>query len=61
MPLSGNEMLKLYKKAGWIVIHQKGSHVQVEKGSLHETIPMHRELKKGLEKALIKRLEDGEK
>jgi predicted RNA binding protein YcfA (HicA-like mRNA interferase family) len=61
MPLSGKEMLQLYKKAGWAVIHQKGSHVQVEKGNLHETIPMHKELKKGLEQALLKGLRDGEK
>jgi predicted RNA binding protein YcfA (HicA-like mRNA interferase family) len=58
MPLSGKEMLKLYEQAGWTVIHQKGSHVQVEKGSLHETIPMHKELKKGLERALLKGLKD---
>jgi predicted RNA binding protein YcfA (HicA-like mRNA interferase family) len=61
MPLSGDEMLKLYKNAGWTVIHQKGSHVQVEKDNLHETIPMHRELKKGLERALLKRLKDEKK
>ncbi|MCL1818519.1 MAG: type II toxin-antitoxin system HicA family toxin [Spirochaetaceae bacterium] len=56
MPLSGEEMLKLYRKAGWTVVHQKGSHVQVAKGSMRETIPMHKELKKGLERALLKKL-----
>jgi predicted RNA binding protein YcfA (HicA-like mRNA interferase family) len=56
MPLSGEEMLRLYKKAGWHVISQKGSHVKVAKGSLREIIPMHKELKKGLEQALLKRL-----
>lgn len=56
MPLSGKEMLQRYKDAGWIVISQKGSHVKVGKGSQREIIPMHRELKKGLEKALLKRL-----
>jgi predicted RNA binding protein YcfA (HicA-like mRNA interferase family) len=56
MPLSGYDMVALYKKAGWAVVHQKGSHVQVEKGLLRETIPLHRELKKGLESALLKRL-----
>jgi predicted RNA binding protein YcfA (HicA-like mRNA interferase family) len=49
-------MLRLYKKAGWHVISQKGSHVKVGKGSLREIIPMHKELKKGLEQALLKRL-----
>jgi predicted RNA binding protein YcfA (HicA-like mRNA interferase family) len=63
MPLSGKEMLQLYTKAGWKFIHQKGSHVQVAKENLHETIPMHKELKKGMEQHLLKRLKDtgGEK
>ena len=51
-------MLRRYKKAGWVVVHQKGSHVQVEKVNLHETIPMHRELKKGLEQMLLKTLKN---
>lgn len=57
MPLSGEEMLRLYKKAGWHVISQRGSHVKVGKNTLREIIPMHKELKKGLEQALLKRLE----
>lgn len=56
MPLSGEEMLRLYKKAGWHVISQRGSHVKVGKNTLREIIPMHKELKKGLEQALLKRL-----
>ncbi len=56
MPLSGDEMLRLYKRAGWKVISQRGSHVKVGKDSLREIIPMHKELKKGLEQALLKRL-----
>ena len=56
MPLSGKEMLKLYKQAGWVVIRQKGSHVIVGKGHVRETIPMHKELKRGIEAALLKRL-----
>jgi predicted RNA binding protein YcfA (HicA-like mRNA interferase family) len=59
MPLSGEEMLKLYRKAGWNVVHQKGSHVQVKKNNFHETIPLHKELKKGLEQALLKSLKKG--
>ena len=58
MPLSGKEMFKLYLKNGWSELRQKGSHVAMGKGSLRETIPMHKELKKGLEKKLLKRLED---
>jgi predicted RNA binding protein YcfA (HicA-like mRNA interferase family) len=57
MPLSGEEMLRLYRRAGWKVISQKGSHVKVGRDTLREIIPMHKELKKGLEQALLKRLE----
>lgn len=57
MPLSGKEMLKKYTNLGWRILRQKGSHVVVGKGSLRETIPLHGELKTGLEKALLKRLE----
>ena len=60
MPLSGEEMLKLYLKSGWTKVRQKGSHVIVKKdGETPETIPMHKELKKGLEAKLLKRI--GEK
>lgn len=56
MPMSGQEMLKKYLQNGWFVLRQKGSHVIVGKGLLRETIPMHKELKKGTEHALRKRL-----
>lgn len=56
MPLSGKEMLKLYLKNGWVKVSQKSSHVKVRKGNETEIIPMHKELKKGLEQKLLKRL-----
>lgn len=57
MPISGKDLLKLFLKAGWAVLRQKGSHITVGKGNLRETIPMHKELKKGTEMSLRKRLE----
>lgn len=57
MPLSGKEMQKRFEKAGWQKIRQKGSHVIMAKGEERETIPMHKELGKGLENSLLKRLE----
>lgn len=57
MPFSGKEMLKLYEKNGWIALRQNGSHVIVGKGTERETIPMHKELKTGLERKLLKRIE----
>ena len=56
MPISGKEMLKLFIQNGWIELRQKGSHVIVGKNTERETIPLHKELKKGLEQALKKRL-----
>jgi predicted RNA binding protein YcfA (HicA-like mRNA interferase family) len=57
MPLSGKEMLRLYLQHGWVIDRKRGSHVIVTKdGELAETIPQHRELKKGLEQKLLKRL-----
>jgi predicted RNA binding protein YcfA (HicA-like mRNA interferase family) len=58
MPISGKEMLKLYEKLGCTVLRQKGSHVQVGKGSFRESIPMHKELKRGMEHYLLKRLKE---
>lgn len=59
MPISGKEMLKKYLANGWVVLRQKGSHVVVGKGSAREIIPVHgnRDLKRGLEAKLLKRLE----
>ena len=56
-------MLKSYRKSGWVILRHKGSHVQVaittiEGKTEHETIPMHKELKKGMEKFLLKRLRE---
>ncbi|HCU23820.1 MAG TPA: addiction module toxin, HicA family, partial [Deltaproteobacteria bacterium] len=59
MPLSGKEIVKLYLRDGWVVLRQRGSHVQLGKESERETIPLHRELKKGLERKLLKRLSHG--
>jgi len=56
VPLSGKELVRLFEKEGWIVLRQKGSHVIMGRGSERETIPMHRELKRGLEQKLLKRL-----
>ena len=59
MPISGKEMLNYYLKTGWKVLLRKRSHVIAGKGNEREIIPMHKELKKGLEKYLFKRLNGG--
>jgi predicted RNA binding protein YcfA (HicA-like mRNA interferase family) len=61
VPLSGKEMLSMYLRAGWEKLRQSGSHVIVGKQEDRETIPMHRELKRGLERKLLKHLKKGQK
>lgn len=56
MPLSGKEMVRLYECHGWIVLRQRGSHVRVGKGSDRESMPLHSELKKGMEIKLLKKI-----
>jgi predicted RNA binding protein YcfA (HicA-like mRNA interferase family) len=56
--LSGLEAIKRLKKAGFIAIRQKGSHVRLEKyngeKTIKLTVPMHDELKKGTLNRIIK-------
>lgn len=56
MPLSGEEMLRRFLTNGWTVLRRRGSHVIWGRGSVRETIPMHDELHRGLERRLLKRL-----
>lgn len=61
MPISGKKMVKLFLLHGWRFERQTGSHVIVSKGSQVECIPVHgnKDLRKGLERALLKRLKEG--
>jgi len=56
--LSGLEVIKILKKAGFIAVRQKGSHVRLEKvgddGIIKITVPLHDELKKGTLMRIIK-------
>ena len=58
MPISGKEMLKRYKAAGWQVLRIRGSHYHLVKDNKFETIPVHKnkDLKKGIEQKLLKNL-----
>lgn len=56
--ISGIEVIKRLKRAGFVATRQKGSHVRLEKSTREETIkitvPLHKELKKGTLKRIIK-------
>lgn len=52
--LSGDELIRLLKKAGFIVVRQKGSHVSLEKGIHKTVVPLHDELAKGTLLGILK-------
>lgn len=56
--VSGEEVIKRLKKAGFSAIRQRGSHVRLEKksteGTIMMTIPLHHEIKKGTLGRIIK-------
>ncbi len=53
-------MAKLFRKKGFIDVkgQGKGSHMKLRKENKTVIIPAHKELKKGLERALLKQLEE---
>ena len=48
--ISGDEAIRAFQTAGWVVRRQAGSHVALDKEGEVATlsVPMHRELDKGL-------------
>lgn len=59
MPMKPKEMIKLYEKNGWIKKRQTGSHVIMQKKGHTIPIPLHnKDLKKGTEHTLLKKLKE---
>lgn len=57
MPMSSKEMLKLLKENGFEVTSQNGSHIKLKNPETGKTVivPYHsKDLKKGLEQAILK-------
>ena len=56
--ISGIDVIKRLKKAGFIATRQKGSHIRLEKGggekTIKLTVPLHKEMKKGTLLRIIK-------
>ncbi|GBE56256.1 YcfA-like protein [archaeon BMS3Bbin16] len=56
--VSGEKVIKALGKAGFVYIRQKGSHIRLEKTVDDEiikvTVPLHKTLKKGTLKRIIK-------
>jgi predicted RNA binding protein YcfA (HicA-like mRNA interferase family) len=54
---SGKEVVKALRRTGYVVDHQRGSHIflyNLEK-SISLVVPLHKELKKGTLLAILKR------
>lgn len=57
MPLTSKEMIKKLRKHGFEIVSQNGSHVKMKNADNNKTVivPNHcRDLKKGLEQAILK-------
>ncbi|MBN2422014.1 type II toxin-antitoxin system HicA family toxin [Candidatus Woesearchaeota archaeon] len=56
--ISGIDVIKRLKKAGFVATRQRGSHIRLEKScidkSIKITVPLHKELKKGTLSRIIK-------
>ena len=56
--VSGNKVVKALQKKGFLIVHQRGSHVKLKKtegGKVYIAIvPMHRELAKGTLKSILR-------
>ena len=52
--LSGEDLIRALKKAGFKSVRQKGSHVSMQKGPYKTVIPLHDELSRGTFLAILK-------
>jgi len=52
--VSGEELIKALKKAGFHFVRQKGSHVSLQKGNYKTVVPLHDELARGTLLAILK-------
>ena len=52
--LSGEQLIRALKEAGFTVIRQKGSHVSLQKGTFRTVVPLHDELAKGTLLGILK-------
>jgi predicted RNA binding protein YcfA (HicA-like mRNA interferase family) len=54
---SGDEIVKALRRAGFVVDHQRGSHVFMHnlERNISIIVPLHREIKKGTLNSIIKK------
>ena len=54
LPVSGKKMVKVFRKIGFLVDRQRGSHIIMSKEDVILVIPDHETVAKGTERELIK-------
>ena len=54
LPVSGKQMVKVFRKIGFQVDRQRGSHIVMSKENVILVIPNHETVAKGTERDLIK-------
>jgi len=52
--VSGAQMVVLLKRAGFVQVRQRGSHVSLQKGSYRTVVPLHPDLSPGTLLAILK-------
>jgi predicted RNA binding protein YcfA (HicA-like mRNA interferase family) len=53
--VSGEQALRAFERLGYMRVSQSGSHVRLKaEGKTSLTVPLHRELKRGLLRSLIR-------
>lgn len=56
--VSGSKVVKALQKKGFLVVHQKGSHVKLKKSEGDKVyiaiVPMHKEIAKGTLKSILR-------
>ncbi len=56
--VSGNKVVKALQQKGFLVVHQRGSHVKLKKTEGDKVyiaiVPMHREIAKGTLKSILR-------
>ena len=52
--LSGDELIKLLRSAGFQVVRHKGSHVSLQKENQKTVVPLHNELARGTLLGILK-------
>ena len=43
----GADVVRALRRAGWAEVRTRGSHVRLERGSAHVSVPLHDPLKRG--------------